>query len=331
MSSRSGRRVAPTRTILLAQVVRLLLSSMQSMNVVVRVCPLGFPPVGGTTRGRPQPSLGTLMFGCTGRACGMSSRFRATQFSFVRGRADRSGGGGRVLLGPVAVDEDVGHRLRVVVGGVKRRAREHDGGGDRSRQGEGGGCPLGDRANRPSWRRLDVVLRDGGQVDPDGAVLQELGLALVLVQGLKPPAPGGCQDGPHVAGLVAGLRVDVEVVVVLVHDEPDQPVSGGALPVPASNLRFGVHPQAVCHLPTSFCASVAEEIHLAGSPRKCQVRILLKPSPALTGSSCSGSLTPETCGWLHGDNRFFEPSRICPYAGHDGAPRTSTTGGSASG
>jgi hypothetical protein len=66
----------------------------------------------------------------------------------------------------------------------------------------------------------------GGQVDPDGAVLQDLGLALVFVQRLQAAAPGDLQGGLHVAGLVAVFRVDVEVALVLVYREDDLPIRG---------------------------------------------------------------------------------------------------------
>jgi hypothetical protein len=72
------------------------------------------------------------------------------------------------------------------------------------------------------------------QVDPDSAVFQDLGLALVLVQRLKAAALSHCQDGSHVGGLVVRLRVNVEVIRFLVHAQDDQAVWGAVLPTPPS-------------------------------------------------------------------------------------------------
>jgi len=171
------------------------------------------------------------MFGCRGFACGISTRFRATQFSFVRGRgAHGDKVRGRVL---VAGGEDFLHRVPVVVAAVERRARKYQGACNAGRQGKRASRALGDRAGRPFLNdRLYGIHSDGGQVDANGAVFQQLGLALVFVQGLKAPAPGRLQDGLHGAGLVARPRVDVEVVGVLVNHQQDQSVRGAELSVP---------------------------------------------------------------------------------------------------
>jgi len=81
---------------------------------------------------------------------------------------------------------------------------------------------------------LEVVLLHRRQVDPDGAVLQDLGRALIFIKGLKVAALGHRQYGSHVGGLVVRLRVNVEVERFLVHAQDDQAVRGAVLPTPPS-------------------------------------------------------------------------------------------------
>jgi hypothetical protein len=147
-----------------------------------------------------------------------------------------------VVIGAV---EDVSDGLRVA---VVHRARKYQGACNAGRQGEGGGRALGDRAGRPLLNdRLYGIHSDGGEVDADGAVLQQLGLALVLVQGLKAPAPGRLQDGLHGAGLVTRPRVDVEVVRILVDYQHDQSVRGAEFSVPPTGCRRSVRPLVEFH------------------------------------------------------------------------------------
>jgi hypothetical protein len=147
-----------------------------------------------------------------------------------------------VVIGAV---EDVSDGLRVV---VVHRARKYQGACNAGCQGEGGGRALGDRAGRPLLDdRLYGVLSQGGQVDADGAVLHQLGLALILVQGLQAATPGRLQDGRHGAGFVARPRVDVEVVVILVDHQQNQPIRGAELSVPSSRRSRSVRPLVEFH------------------------------------------------------------------------------------
>jgi hypothetical protein len=123
----------------------------------------------------------------------MSLRIRATQFSFVR----RHGNGVRGV--GLLVVEDVGHGFGVL---VVQRARHEQGHSHRGSEREGvRRAPGGPRAplllDLQGDRLQDGRLRGDGEVEADGAVLQDLGLALVLVHHFQAARLGLLQDVSH--------------------------------------------------------------------------------------------------------------------------------------